>query len=39
MVLVLYLSVLQLSIYGPLKSLDEEKGLVALVVRKAEVVL
>lgn len=35
----IYLSVLQLSIYGPVKNLDEEKGLVALVVHKAEVPL
>lgn len=34
-----YLSLLQLSIYGPDKNLDEEKGLVALVVHKAEVAL
>ena len=33
------LSVVQLSIYGPVKNLDEEKGLVALVVHKAEVAL
>lgn len=35
----IYLSLLQLSIYGPVKNLDEEKGLVALVVHKAEVAL